>query len=182
MSKITRKQLLKGSAVGAAALAAMPAMGSVATATPGGHLAIHIHAILHGVGALDPSLRIAVNIDVAGRHQTGETGLEPLSGSGWDPGVLGTSPANTMVPIGAKGACYFTQAGHLDTREQMVHLRGFSLFTNRMQQQEDTPPRWDTREDLRDVETHADLKTGFITWRLGTATFAGTGEVVKIVG
>ena len=183
MSGLTRKQLLKRSAVGAAALAALPVGSTVAAAENegAGRLAIHIHGWLSGTGAPIPStLKIAVSIDVAGqRHRTDR--LEPLAGGGWDPGVAGTDQTNeTMVPVGSSGACYYTQAGALDGDE--VHLKGFSLFTNRLPADVEEPTRQDTRQDLRDVETRANLKTGFIRWRLGTAIFEGFGVVQKIAG
>jgi hypothetical protein len=39
-----------------------------------------------------------------------------------------------------------------------------------------------TRRDVRDVETKAKLKTGFIEWRLGVARFEGFGVVEEIGG
>jgi hypothetical protein len=183
MAKLTRKQLLKGGAVGAVALAALPAGSIVASADDdnkgGGRLAIHIHGWLSGTGTPVPTtVKIAVSIDVAGqRRRTG--GVEPLTGSGWDPGVAGTNQTTeTMVPIGSSGACYFTQAGALDGHE--VNLKGFSLFTNRTDVPEEG--RQDTRQDVRDVETKANLETGFIEWRLGAARFQGFGVVEKIGG
>jgi hypothetical protein len=182
MERLTRKQLLKGAAVGAAALAAMPAGGIVASADDdegGGRLAIHIHGWLHGTGAPVPTtVKIAISIDVAGQRHRGD-GLEPLAGAGWDPGVAGTNQTmQTMVPTGSSGACYFTQAGALHGHE--VQLKGFSLFTNRTEVPEEG--RQDTRQDVRDVETKANLKTGLIEWRLGAARFEGFGVVEKISG
>lgn len=183
MAKFTRKQLLKRGAVGAAALALLPAGSIVAAADDDddgkGHLAIHIHGWLSGTGTPVPTtVKIAVSIDVAGQRRR-EDGLEPLTGGGWDPGVAGTNQTiQTMVPRGSSGACYFTQAGALHGHE--VHLRGFSLFTNRTEVPEEG--RQDTRQDVRDVETTANLKTGRIEWRLGVARFQGFGVVEKISG
>jgi len=186
VEKLTRKQLLKGGAVGAAALAALPAGSLVASADDdddedGGRLAIHIHGWLSGTGTPVPTtLKIAVNIDVAGQRRR-KDGLEPLAGGGWDPGVVGTDQTKeTMVPVGSSGACYYTQAGALEGRT--VHLKGFSLFTNRLPADLEEPARQDTRQDVRDVETKANLKTGFIEWRLGVAKFEGFGVVEKISG
>jgi hypothetical protein len=191
MSKLTRKQLLKRGAVGAAALVAVP-MGSTAAAAEddegNGRLAIHIHGWLSGTGSPIPAtVKIAVSIDVAGQRRRKDR-FEPLTGGGWDPGVAGTNQTTeTMVPVDSSGACYFTQAGALDHDE--VHLKGFSLFTNRLPadtedavRPDNALPRQDTRQDVRSVETRANLKTGYIQWRLGTAMFAGFGVVEKIVG
>jgi hypothetical protein len=182
MAKLTRKELLRTGAVGAAALALLPAGSIVAAADDDDgkeRLAIHIHGWLSGTGTPVPTtVKIAVSIDVAGQRRRRD-GLEPLTGGGWDPGVAGTNQAmETMVPIGSSGACYFTQAGTLDDHE--VNLKGFSLFTNRTDLPEEG--RQDTRQDVRDVETKANLKTGFIEWRLGVARFQGFGVVEKISG
>lgn len=182
MAKLTRKQLLRNGAVGAAALAMLPAGSIVAAADDDdgkGRLAIHIHGWLSGTGTPVPTtVKIAVSIDVAGQRRRKDA-LEPLTGGGWDPGVAGTNQTTeTMVPTGSSGACYFTQAGALDGDE--VHLKGFSLFTNRTDVPEEG--RQDTRQDVRDVETKANLKTGFVEWRLGGARFQGFGVVEKISG
>jgi hypothetical protein len=184
MAKLTRKQLLKRGAVGAAALAMLPVGSIVAAADDDdgkGRLAIHIHGWL--TATAPPGIagaKIAVSLDVAGQRRRKDS-LEPLAGGGWDPGVAGTNQTTqTMMPTGSSGACYYTQAGALEGNE--VHLKGFSLFTNRPQEDAEDPGRQDTRQDTRDVETKANLKTGFIEWRLGIATFSGFGVVQKISG
>lgn len=182
MFKLTRKQLLKRGAVGAAALAALPAGSTMAAADDegAGHLAIHIHGWLTLQATPPSTVKIAISIDVAGQRRRTD-GLEPLAGGGWDPGVAGTNQTTrTMVPIASSGACYFTQAGALEG--DVVHLKGFSLFTNRLPADTEEASRQDTRQDIRDVETRANLKTGFIQWRLGTAMFEGSGVVEKIGG
>jgi len=184
MATLTRKQLLRTGAIGAAAAAALPATGSIGLSAPGGHLAIHIHGVVTGV--VDPfmGLQVALSIDVAGQHKQTMPAITPLAGAGWD---SGTTTATGMVPTantatGPVGACYFTQAGELDG--QIVSLEGTSLFTNRPLPLSDAeePGRSDTRADGRSVTTRADLRTGEITWQLGTFVGRGKGVVVKIVG
>lgn len=183
MTRLTRKQLLRSGAIGVAAVALLPAGTIVGAADEDdgkSRLAIHIHGWLGGTGAIPATTKIAINIDVAGQRRRND-GLEPLAGGGWDPGVAGTDQSKeTMVPVASAGACYYTQAGALDGDE--VHLKGFSLFTNRLPADTEEATRQDTRQDVRDVGTKANLKTGFIEWRLGTAVFSGFGVVEKISG
>src|SRR5947209_5885814 len=76
MGTLTRKQFLKGSAIGAAALAAT-ATGRVglASADEGGHVSIHFHGVLARGAAT-----VAISIDVAGQK-------DALVGAGWDSGT-----------------------------------------------------------------------------------------------
>lgn len=105
MAKLTRKQLLKGGAVGAAAAAALPLAGTAALA--GSDEAVHIHGTV-----THPTLgAVEISIDAAGRR-------DDLSGAGWD-----DDPAP-----GVAGACYFTQAGSRDG--DTITLMGRVLFSN----------------------------------------------------
>ncbi len=169
MAKLTRKQLLKAGGVGAVALAATAATGSTAKASGDKkEVAVHIHGVLRLVA--DPSVTLPVSIDAAGTRNN-------LAGSGWDSGTAAGS--TTMVPnANVTGACYYTVAGHID--DDVVRLRGRSLFTNRPVDREEGGARSDTRADGRLVEVTADLETGQIHWSLGGAAFSGTGVVTEI--
>lgn len=170
MGTLTRKQFLKGSAIGAAALAATATgPAGLASADEGGHLFIHFQGVLKRGTAT-----IAISVDVAGQK-------DGLAGAGWDSGM----GPNGMVPSTPVGACYYTAAGTLD--EHVVKLDGMSLFTNRPAALADAEEagRSDTRADGRLMKAEANLKTGEIKWTLfpaGTTAdfFTGTGVVIKI--
>jgi len=172
MGTLTRKQFLRGSAIGAAALAATAAgPAGLASADEGGHVFIHFHGVLERRGTT-----VAISVDVAGQK-------DGLAGAGWDGGTTGVP--NGMVPSNPVGACYYTASGTLD--EHVVKLDGMSLFTNRplMLADAEEAGRSDTRADGRLMKAEANLKTGEIKWALfaaGTTPdfFTGTGVVIKI--
>ncbi len=172
MAKVTRKQLLTGTAVGAASLVAMPLTGGVAQAASGGHVLVHVHGVVTGPQP-GGTAQVAISIDVAGRRKASGT-LQPLAGAGWDSGTTG---ATNMNPSSPNGACYYTQAGSLD--EDEVSLAGKVLFQNRTPAPEEGT-RQDTRAGGQNVTTVANLKTGAITWTFAGLVFTGTGVVIKI--
>jgi len=191
MDRIKRRQLIKGGAAGTLALGALAAGGSRASADEGRGrgIAIHLHGVLSGVAATPPSVKLAISMDVAGRHND-------LAGGGWDSGTTESSGAG-MVPgpgpasgapsgtAGPVGACYYTAAGKLE--DDVVTLMGRSLLTNRAwpatADAEDSQ-KADTRADGRTMNATANLKTGAITFSLSPAggSFAGTGTVVVFHG
>lgn len=189
MEKLRRRQLIKGGAVGTLAVGALAVGTSPASADEGrGGIAVHIHGVLHGVGATPPTVTLAINIDVAGTRSD-------LAGAGWDSGTVSGSagmvpnpgppsadPSGTAGPV---GACYYTAAGGLD--EQVVTLRGRSLLTNRawpMSADTEDSQKSDTRADGRQLNATANVRTGAITWSLSPAggSFAGNGTVVVFHG
>lgn len=174
VGKFTRKQFLKGGAIGAAAIAAMPLTGGRASADDedgGGDVFIHFHGVLsRDFGGTTGILNLPISVDVAGRKGN-------LAGAGWDSGT--TAGPTGMVPTGVAGACYYTAAGRLD--KHVVLLEGRSLFTNAAE---------DTRADGRRMFADANLKTGRIRWTLvpaatttrptsDAAYFTGTGVVIE---
>lgn len=173
MANTSRRQLLKRGASGAVALAALSGGAASAQGRRGVH--IHIHGVLSNVA--NPAGKLAISIDVAGRH-------DDLAGAGWDGGTV-AGPAGMVPggdwPVGPQGACYYTAAGVLDG--DVVVLQGRSLFTNRPAVtlgDVEEPGRSDTRADGRIMNATADVHTGEITWSLSPAgaAFAGTGLVV----
>jgi len=147
MGTLTRKQFLRGSAIGAAALAATATgPAGLGSADDGGHVFIHFHGVLERRGAT-----VAISVDVAGQK-------DGLAGAGWDSGTAGGP--NGMVPSNPVGACYYTAAGTLD--EHVVKLDGMSLFTNRPVALADAEEaaRSDTRADGRLMKAEANLKSG----------------------
>jgi hypothetical protein len=160
MAKLTRKELIKGGAVGAATLAALPLGGSIAFASKGEAVAVHVHLrsrAVNNVGADAGS--IDLNVDAAGRE-------DALSGAGWD-----TNDADTPNPF---NNCYFTQRGTLEGDD--IQLHGAVLFTNTL-----------AFVGAR-ITTKANLKTGDITWIFVTTppipgspfTVTGQGVVTKV--
>lgn len=166
MGKLSRRQLLKSGAGGALAVGALAAGTSPAHASGEDGIAVHIHGVVSLVA--NPNVKLAISIDASGMEDN-------LAGAGWD--VVGPTG---LVPTSVVGACYYTVAGQLDEDEEVVTLKGRSLFTNRpLATGEEDPPRSDTRADGRLVEVTANLATGEIHWSLGGNAFTGTGVVTK---
>lgn len=151
--KLTRKEFLKGGVAGAAAVAAVPFANSMAFASTGEHVAVHIHGHLLAQPTVPPAPIPAadVNVDVAGRPDS-------LSGAGWDNRDADSSNVGT--------ACYYAQRGKLDGH--IIKLHGSNLLAN-------NPAVLGFK-----VKTTANLATGDITWNFGPFTFAGKGMVMKI--
>lgn len=169
MDKLSRRQLLKGSAGGALAVGALAA-ASPARAAEGDGLQIHVHGNLQGYGDTPSTVRLAVSFDVFGR-------ADSLAGAGWDGGT-GTDPSGLVPggppPGGPVGACYYTASGSLVGRR--LRLVGRSLLTNRALTTADTedPGKSDTRADGRDFNATVNVRTGVVSnWSLSPegATF-----------
>ena len=163
MDKITRRQLLKGSAGGALALGMLGAGASTAVANDDDGLIVHVHGNLQGYGATPPTVRLAVSFDVFGRDNF-------LAGAGWDGGT-GTDPSGLVPggppPGGPVGACYYTASGSLEGRT--LTLVGRSLLTNRDLTTADAedPGKSDTRADGRDFNATVNIRTGRVSnWSL----------------
>lgn len=170
MEKLSRRQLVKGSAGGALALGVLGAGASTAAAGEEDGLHIHVHGNLRGYGATPSTVRLAVSFDVFGR-------ADSLAGAGWDGGT-GTDPSGLVPggppPGGPVGACYYTASGSLAGRT--LTLVGRSLFTNRSLTTADTedPGKSDARADGRDFNGTVNLRTGVVSnWSLSPegATF-----------
>jgi len=162
MDKLSRRQLLKGSAGGAVALGALAA-ASPASAAEGDGLHIHVHGNLQGSDPTPSTVRLAVSFDVFGR-------ADSLAGAGWDGGT-GTDPTGLVpggpAPGGPVGACYYTASGSLAGRR--LTLVGRSLLTNRALDLDDDedPGKSDTRADGRDFNATVNVRTGrVINWSL----------------
>jgi hypothetical protein len=169
MDKLSRRQLLKGSAGGALAVGALAA-ASPASAAQGDGLHIHVHGNLQGYGDTPSTVRLAVSFEVFGR-------ADSLAGAGWDGGT-GTDPSGLVPggppPGGPVGACYYTASGSLVGRR--LRLVGRSLVTNRALTTADTedPGKSDTRADGRDFNATVNVRTGVVSnWSLSPegATF-----------
>jgi len=150
---VTRKEFLKGGVAGAAAVAALPFANSIASASEGGHVAVHVHGHLDALATTPPAPipSADVNVDAAGR-------ADALSGAGWDNRDADSPNVTT--------ACYFSQRGTLEDDE--ITLHGTNLLAN-------NPAVLGFK-----VTTKANLKTGDITWHFGPFIFAGKGVVTKI--
>jgi hypothetical protein len=169
MDKISRRQLLKGSASGALALGALAAASPASAAERDG-LQVHVHGNLMGKAPTPSSVRLAVSFEVYGRASN-------LAGAGWDGGT-GTDPSGMVPggepPGGPVGACYYTGSGSLEG--ETLTLVGRSLFTNRplITADAEDPGKSDTRADGRDFNATVNVKTGrVINWSLspGGASF-----------
>lgn len=170
MDKLSRRQLIKGSAGGALALGVLGAGASPAAAGLGDGLHVHVHGNLQGYGDTPSTVRLAVSFDVFGR-------ADSLAGAGWDGGT-GTDPTGLVPggppPGGPVGACYYTASGSLTGRR--LTLVGRSLLTNRALTTADAedPGKSDTRADGRDFNATVNVKTGQVSnWSLSPegATF-----------
>lgn len=150
--KVTRKEFLKGGVAGTAAVAAIPFANSIAFASEGGHVTVHVHGHLNAVLTVPPAPipSADINVDAAGRP-------DALSGAGWDNRDADSSVVST--------ACYFAQRGAIDGH--VIKLHGSNLLAN-------NPAVLGFQ-----VKTTANLKTGDITWNFGPFTFAGKGVVTR---
>jgi hypothetical protein len=163
MDKLSRRQLLKGSAGGAVALGVLGAGAAPAAAGDEDGVHVHVHGNLQGYGDTPSTVRLAVSFDVFGR-------ADSLAGAGWDGGT-GTDPTGLVPggppPGGPVGACYYTASGSLGGRR--LTLVGRSLLTNRAVATADTedPGKSDTRADGRDFKATVNVRTGkVINWSL----------------
>jgi hypothetical protein len=150
---VTRKEFLKGGVAGAAAVAALPFANSIAFASEGGHVSVHVHGHLDALATTPPAPvpSVDMNVDAAGR-------ADALSGAGWDSRDADSSNVAT--------ACYFAQRGTL--AGHVIKLHGANLLAN-------NPAVLGFK-----VTTEANLKTGDITWNFGPFIFSGKGVVTKI--
>jgi len=175
MAKTSRRQILRGGAGGALALAGLSAGASPVRAQGRHGLVIHIHGVLVNAAGV----HLPISIDVAGRP-------DDLAGAGWDAGT-GTTGSGMLPggppPAGPVGACYYTAAGQLVG--DVVTLQGRSLLTNRPLSTQDAedPGKSDTRADGRIMDAMADVDTGEIMWSLtvpgaSPVPFTGFGVVV----
>lgn len=163
MKKVSRKQLITGSAGGALAVGALGTAAAPAFAGgDDGGLLVHVHGNLRGK-SVPPSVRLAVSFEVFGSPGS-------LAGAGWDGGT-GTDPSGLVPggppPGGPIGACYYTASGSLEG--DTLTLVGRSLFTNRALATADTedPGKSDTRADGRDFNATVNVNTGeVINWSL----------------
>lgn len=150
MRKMTRRELVRVSAVGAMAtglgLGGTLGLATSAQAHRPRRRGTTIH--IHGRLAHPEFGEIDVSVTVDGPK-------DDLSGAGWDVGF----------PFDDSGACYFTQAGRV--RGNSVHVTGRVLFAN------------DSANAEAEVTTDANLKTGFISLNFGGAVFEGTGTVTR---
>ena len=163
MEKLSRRQLIKGSAGGAVTLGVLGAGASTAVANDDDGLIVHVHGNLQGYGATPSTVRLAVSFEVFGR-------ADSLAGAGWDGGT-GTDPSGLVPggppPGGPVGACYYTASGSLEGRR--LTLVGRSLLTNRAVALADTedPGKSDTRADGRDFNATVNIRTGRVSnWSL----------------
>jgi hypothetical protein len=161
--KLSRRQLIKGSAGGALTLGVLGAGASTAVANDDDGLLVHVHGNLQGYGATPSTVRLVVSFEVFGR-------ADSLAGAGWDGGT-GTDPSGLAPggppPGGPVGACYYTASGSLEGRR--LTLVGRSLLTNRAVALADTedPGKSDTRADGRDFNATVNVRTGrVINWSL----------------
>lgn len=192
ITKINRRELIKGGAGGALAMGVLAVGATPASADEGrrrGPIAVHIHGTVGG--------GLNISMDVAGRP-------DDLAGAGWDsglgnvgttrplvpgPGPTRTPPSTDPAGQGPEGACYYTAAGRLEG--DLVTLKGRSLLTNRpwpgTADSEDSQ-KSDTRADGRTLDATANVKTGFITFSLTPpgvtpgAPLTGTGTVIVFHG
>jgi hypothetical protein len=178
--KVSRKQLIKGSAGGALAIGVLGPGAAPAFADDdnNGGLHVHVHGNLQGYGATPSTVRLAVSFDVFGRETS-------LAGAGWDGGT-GTDPTGLVPggppPGGPVGACYYTASGSLE--DETMTLVGRSLLTNRALAVADIedPGKSDTRADGRDFNATVNLETGFVeNWSLSPQGGSFRGPALVMV-